>query len=132
MARVLERTDADAPVSSDPGRYDAFLSYAREDSDFVIDWLLPRLRERGHEVWVDVDITGGAQWRDRVKRGIEACKALIFVVTLASVASEACRHELEDAAVLNKLIIPVVHEDVEPTRMPDALADAEWVFLRSP
>jgi WD40 repeat protein len=131
MASVLDRTDAPAPVSSDPGRYDAFLSYAREDSDFVIDWLLPRLRERGHEVWIDVDITGGAKWRDRVERGIEACKALIFVVTPASVASEACGQELEAAAALNKLIIPVVHEDVEPALMPDALADAEWVFLRT-
>jgi WD40 repeat protein len=120
----------EAPEASTPGRYDAFLSYAREESDFVIGWLLPALRERGHEVWIDVDITGGARWRDRVKRGIEACKAVIFVITPASVASGACRDELEDAVALNKLIIPVVREDVQEGVLPDVLADAEWVLLR--
>jgi WD40 repeat protein len=121
---------SEAPQSADPGRYDAFLSYAREDENFVVGWLLPALRYRQREVWVDVDIAGGAQWRDRVKRGIEACKAVIFVVTPASVASHACRGELEDAVALNKLIIPVVHRGVQEGAMPAALADAEWVLLR--
>src|SRR5437588_12785444 len=89
---------AEAPRASEAGRYDAFLSYAREDSGFVIDRLRVALRERGHEVWVDVDITGGAKWRERVSRGIEACKAFIFVISRDSVSSQACREELEDAA----------------------------------
>jgi hypothetical protein len=61
---------------------------------------------------------------------IEACKSVIFVVSPASVASEACGHELADAVSLNKLIIPVVHQDVPVNQMPTALADSEWVFLR--
>src|SRR5947209_176709 len=121
---------AEAPRASEAGRYDAFISYAREDSPFVIDRLCAALRERGQEVWVDVDITGGAKWRERVSRGIEACKALIFVISPASIASEACGQELEAAAALNKLIIPVVYRDDYPGGLPAALADAEWVFLR--
>jgi WD40 repeat protein len=121
---------AEAPRASEAGRYDAFLSYAREDSEFVINRLCAELRERGKDVWVDIDITGGARWQGRVKRGIEACKAFVFVITPASVTSVACQHELEDAVALNKLVIPVVHRDDYQEPLPPALADAEWVFLR--
>ena len=121
---------AEPPRSSDAGRYDAFLSYAREDSEFVVSRLSTALRERGKNVWVDVDITGGARWQERVKRGIEACKAFIFVVSAASVTSAACRRELDDALALNKLVIPVVYRDDYKPPLPPALADAEWVFLR--
>jgi WD40 repeat protein len=121
---------AGEPRASEPGRYDAFLSYAREDGEFVVAELRDQLRRRGHEVWVDVDIVGGAKWHERVKRGIEACKALVFVVSPASVSSEACRQELNDAVTLNKLVIPVIHRDVPDGTLPQALAEAEWVFLR--
>ena|SRR5664279_799767 len=110
---AIEATDAtDAPRASEAGRYDAFISYSRADSSFAVDQLCEQLRTRGKEVWLDLDITGGAKWQERVRRGIEACKSVIFVVSPASVASEACGHELADAVSLNKLIIPVVHQDV--------------------
>ena len=121
---------AEPPRSSDPGRYDAFLSYAREDTEFVIGRLCSELRKAGHNVWVDVDITGGARWQERVKRGIEACKAFVFVISSASMTSAPCRHELEAAVALNKLIIPVVYRDDYRNPLPPVLADSEWVFLR--
>src|SRR5450755_121495 len=131
MTTVQQPDTPAAPQAAEAGRYDAFLSYARDNRDFVVDYLCATLRARGHDVWVDVDITGGDQWRERIKRGIEACKALIFVVSPASIASEACAQELEDAVALNKRIIPVVYEDVAPGLMPSALADVEWVLLRA-
>jgi WD40 repeat protein len=121
-----------APSAADPGRYDAFLSYARQDAGFAVDRLRAELEARGKRVWVDVeDIVGGAKWRERVRRGIEACKALIFVVSPASVASEPCRQELEEAHALNKLIIPVVYGDVEDDEVPRPAAESEWLFLRA-
>jgi len=84
---------------------DAFISNSREDSDFVVDRLRKALRERRQQVWLDVDITGGAKWRVRVMRAIEACWALIFVISPASVASDACSQELDDAVALNKMVV---------------------------
>jgi WD40 repeat protein len=130
MTAVDTAGAAEAPRASEAGRYDAFISYAREDSDFVVDRLCEALRERGQQVWLDLDITGGAKWRERVMRAIEACKALIFVISRASVASQACSQELDDAVALNKLVIPVVYRDDYDRPLPSALADAEWVFLR--
>ena len=109
MTAVNSAGAAEAPRASEAGRYDAFISYAREDSDFVAGRLLEALRGRGQQVWLDLDITGGAKWRERVLRAIEACKALIFVISPASVASEACSQELDNAIALNKKVIPVVY-----------------------
>jgi WD40 repeat protein len=127
---AVNTAGAEAPRASEAGRYDAFISYAREDSDFVVGRLREELREREQQVWLDVDITGGAKWRERVMRSIEACKALIFVISPASVASEACSQELDDAVALNKLVIPVVYRDDYDRPLPSGLADVEWVFLR--
>ena len=76
------------------------------------------------------DITGGADWRARIKRGIEACKAYIFVLTPASLRSRHCREELELAAAQNKLVIPVYQQEVDEAGLPPVLADREWIFLR--
>ncbi len=65
-----------------------------------------------------------------MKRGIEACKAFVFVISPDSIASEHCRDELDDAAALNKLIIPVMYRPVDERELPQALQDTEWVFLR--
>ena len=82
-------------------------------------------------MWLDVqDIPGGSKWRDRVRRGIEACKAFVFVISPDSVSSAQCLAEIEDAVALNKLIVPVVHRDPPEGSLPPAIADVEWVFLR--
>lgn len=122
--------DAERPELAEPGRYDAFLSYARVDADFVIGFLVDALRTRNHEVWIDIDMTGGTDWRDRIRRGIDACNAFIFVISPASLASEVCQQELEDAVSLNKLIIPVVYQQTDDAPLPKPLADTEWIFFR--
>src|SRR4051812_63351 len=127
LARSAARQPPGAPGE---GRYDAFLCYAREDSRFALEVVRAPLQARGKTVWVDVeDIFPGSSWRERVRRGIQACRAVMFVITPASVASEQCREELDEAVVLNKLIIPIAREEVDNDRLPRAAADAEWVFL---
>ena len=130
---IAERDTARAepPDSGPAGRYDAFISYARKDTAFAVERLSRSLGSRGQEVWLDVDdIPGGAKWRDRVRRGIEACKAFLFVISPDSVSSTQCLEEIEDAVALNKLIVPVVYRDVPEGSLPPAVAEAEWVFLR--
>ncbi len=112
------------------GRHDAFISYAREDRSAVAR-LRAALEARGKDVWLDVeDIVAGAQWEARITHGIEACTAFVFVMSADSLGSEHCRLELDQAAALNKLIIPVYRREVDEARLPAALAAREWIFLR--
>jgi hypothetical protein len=122
---MTDETEHDRPL--EVARYDAFISYAREDNTaptgFVVDRLREVLSTRGKQVWVDVRyIPGGADWRERIRRGIEACKAFMFIVSPDSVASEACRDELQAATELHKLVIPVVCRTPPPGTLPGPLA----------
>src|SRR5436190_1680797 len=98
---------------------------------FAVNRLQRALESLGKDMWVDVeDISPGAKWRDRVRRAIAACRALVFVLTPESLASAECRGELDEAARLNKLIIPVVHHEVDENALPASVAEPEWIFLR--
>jgi hypothetical protein len=60
-------------AQAETDRYDAFVSYAREEFDFVAGVLLPELRQRGKQIWVDLEaIPPAAGWRARVMAGIES------------------------------------------------------------
>jgi TIR domain len=80
---------------------DAFLSYARVDEEFVLDYLFEALKAKQKRCG-STPISGrGTGWRERVKRGIEACNAFVFVVSPASLCFEQCVEELDDAVSLN-------------------------------
>ena len=106
-----------------------FVSYAREDAVFVEGELAPALEQRGEDVWIDVeDIRGGAaDWRASVWAGIEAAKAVVFVLSPASLASTVCAEELAHAEALNKRIVPALLESVDGAAMPAALERPNWV-----
>jgi WD40 repeat protein len=116
-----------------PGRLDAFISYKRIPADIAfVDKLQPRLVVHDKHIWVDrAKIEPASDWRDRISRGIEAAKALIFVVTPESVSSEECRRELDLAVELHKLIIPVViRGDFGNDVLPEQLSRPNWVDFR--
>ena len=130
-AQARRAEDAALPPEAEAGRYAAFVCYAREDMDFAEERLCAALMQRRRAVWIDVrDILAGTAWRDRVRRGIEACTAFLFVISPDSVASEHCREELADALALHKRIVPVIRRDVADDELPRSVAETEWVFLR--
>ena len=127
MADAVVPTATTAPL-----RPDVFISYSRRDSDFVEGRLTIALEGRGKDVWIDVeDIRGGASdWRATVWAGIEAAKAMVFVLTPDSLASTVCAEELAHATALNKRVIPVLRRSVDGLPMPDALARPNWIHAR--
>ena len=119
------------PPTGARDRPDVFLSYAREDKDFV-ERLTVALAARGKDVWIDVeDIRGGASdWRASVWAGIEAATAMMFVLTPDSLASTVCGEELQHATDLNKRIIAVLRRSVDGLPVPPALSRPNWVYAR--
>jgi WD40 repeat protein len=112
------------------GRPDVFISYSRADQPFVERRLCSALADHGKEVWVDLEtIPPAADWRDRIAEGIQAAKALLFVLSPDSIESPTCREELDQAVALHKLIVPVVRRSVEGLAVPSELRRRNWIRL---
>ena len=64
-----------------------FFSYARIDSEFVLQ-LAKELREVGANLWLDqLDILGGQHWDSTVEQALKSCKGMIAVLSPEAVAS---------------------------------------------
>lgn len=115
-----------------------FLSYGRETnvSRFVKD-LKVKLLQHGVEVWLDVDsIKPGDNWRAAIGRGLDECSALVCVLTQKYVSSEYCQKELFAVQEEKKLVLPLLHEEIDWRRTSDAsaakyaLSGINWVDTR--
>jgi len=107
------------------------VSYRRlpDDTAFV-DRLQEALSVRDKRLWVDrADIEPAADSWARIARGIRAARAFIFVITPESVVSEQCQRELDAAASLNKLIIPVALRHTDPRGVDERLRVPNWIFF---
>ena len=91
-----------------------FVSYARQDRDIVAA-LCNDLELLGREVWIDERLRGGQEWWDQILDHIRSCDVFVWTVSPASVASKACRSELEYASALGRAILPVKVKDVFAT-----------------
>ena len=90
-----------------------FVSYAREDADFVRR-LCGDLRVGGALVWVDtLDIGPGEAWDAAIARGLAECGPMLVVLSPESVASQNVLDEVGFALSKGKPVIPVLYRDCE-------------------
>jgi hypothetical protein len=107
-----------------------FISYAREDKDFV-QRLCRAFEKKGRDAWIDLEgIVPSAEWRREIFEAIEAADAIIVVMTPHSAASATCTAEIAHALKNNKRIIPLLREDVDDGNLPDAVSDRQWLFFK--
>lgn len=109
---------------------DVFISYSRNDSDFVRA-LYNRLTGDGRDVWVDwEDIPPSADWLADIERAIDASDVFLFIMSPDSLSSKTCAREYEYAALGNKRIVPVVVRDVDAEATPAIIRHLNWLFFR--
>ena len=106
-----------------------FISYAREDRDFVRR-LDESLKSRGRETWVDWEgIRPTEEFMQAIYGAIEGADTFVFVLTPDSVASVVCGREIEHAAAHNKRMVPIVAQDVDADTVPEAASETKLDFL---
>jgi hypothetical protein len=112
-----------------------FISYAREDREFVLR-LSSALKQRGKETWVDEEgIESGDRWRLALEEAIDGADAVLFVLSRDWTASRPCGDELAYAAAANKRLVALVIADAPRDKVyevlgdvPAALAEIDWIF----
>lgn len=87
-----------------------FLSYSRNDSDFVLK-LAGSLREKGVDIWLDqTDIPVGNRWDVEIEKALENCNTILVVLSPDSVNSQNVLDEVSYALEEGKRIIPVLYK----------------------
>ncbi|MBD1913776.1 MULTISPECIES: TIR domain-containing protein [unclassified Leptolyngbya] len=101
----------------------AFLSYSPVDSDFARK-LNNALQDQGRSTWFDQDaIVSGSDIEKERKTGIETADNFVIVLSPSAVRSPRCQEELAYAEALNKRIVPLFYQAVEPDGLPSAVAN---------
>jgi hypothetical protein len=121
---------ASRPDSLDRGKLRVFISYSRDDLDFA-DQLDAALADVcGFDCVMDRHgISGGEDWKRRLRNMISEADTVVFVLSPTSARSEICAWEVEEAALLNKRILPVVCQPLEGASPPLRLRDLNYIFF---
>lgn len=93
-----------------------FISYGRKDAKDLALSLAKDLRLLGYAVWLDLDeIPSGGSFTQDLERAIDACDAMLVLISHAGMASSWCRAEQMRAVRKGKTLIPLlVQTDAEP------------------
>src|SRR5215212_8318020 len=109
---------------------DVFISYAREDQDFVRK-LQDALEDHNRNTWIDwKDVPLTAKWKEEVFSAIEQADSFAAVMSPDFIVSKPCQEELDHAAHDNKRMVPLWHRDVADEEVPPDLAAHQYVYLR--
>ncbi len=104
----------------------AFLSYAREDAEFVLR-LAKDLRAGGADVWIDqLDIEPGHRWDRAIEDALAKCPQLLVILSPAAVESTNVMDEVSFALGEGKTVLPVKHRDC---KIPFRLRRLQYVDL---
>jgi WD40 repeat protein len=109
-----------------------FLSYAREDIEFVRR-LHDALARLGHMPAWDQDhgvVPFSSLYRDEIIAAVTAAEKFAFVISPDALESGPCADELAAALAANKQVIPILRRPSVPDQViPPALADRNWIFF---
>jgi hypothetical protein len=91
-----------------------FVSYAREDADFVLP-LAQALLRSGVDLWVDqLRINPADNWDKSIDDALYDCAKLLLFLSPAAVASSEVLSELRVAFNEGKPVVPVLYQTCRP------------------
>ena len=128
-SRPASPQQASRPDPPERGKLRVFISYSRDDLKFA-DQLDAALDTYGFECLIDRHgISGGEDWKRRLGKLISEADTVVFVLSPNSARSEICDWEVEEAARLNKRILPVICRPLEGANPPARLRDRNYIFF---
>jgi predicted RNA-binding protein with RPS1 domain len=104
-----------------------FLSYTRLDEAATTS-VAEAIESLSHSVWYDHAVAGGQPWWDAILKEIRAADLFVFVLTVNSQKSKACKAEYTYASQLHKRILPILcDENVRVNLLPAELSKIQFV-----
>src|SRR5262245_57178000 len=116
-------------AGDDTGKLGVFISYSRDDLNFA-DQLDVALGLYGFATTIDRHgISGGEDWKRRLRNLIREADTVVFVLSPASAVSEICAWEVDEAVRLGKRILPVLCRASDGVNPPAQLRDLNYIFF---
>jgi len=111
--------------------YDIFISYAREDVEFVRqlsqEFKKQSYQDQPYSMWFDEEgLYAGDKYWPQICQAIAESGTFLFVISPDSIRSEFCHREIDRAIQYKKRIIPVRYREVSPDVIPPTIADIQW------
>jgi hypothetical protein len=108
---------------------DIFLSYSRADHQLA-ERFVEAAAARGINVWFDLQIEGGENWREKIVEALGSAEALVILFSERSNKSTQLIKELALADSLHKRVVPVLISDCEPRgAYLYELASLNWINI---
>ncbi len=114
-------------MNTSESQYSVFISYSHNDRD-LCRYLTSALENRGINVWSDILIRKGQEWRSEIAKQLESRDAVIIIITQNTSGSEWVVAEGIFGYAKNKLIIPICIDNAKP---PEPLANLQAAILVS-
>ncbi|SNT48938.1 40-residue YVTN family beta-propeller repeat-containing protein [Asanoa hainanensis] len=102
--RRTSATGAGGPVK--PGA--VFVCYSQTDGREYAQRLVENLAEAGIPAWMDREIVSGQRWTRTIEEQLDACSAVVVVMTPAASKSEWVGREILHARAAGKEILPLL------------------------
>jgi hypothetical protein len=117
-------------ASCDP-MADVFISYSSQDSH-IAQRLYTVLTTVGIQTFLaEISLQPGTRWKPQILNNLRQSKWFLFLATPNSCNSDAVKHEIGAALVLNKNLVPIlVH--VSPQDLPNWVKDHQAVDSTNP
>lgn len=105
---------------------DVFISYSVKDSQIAQN-LYAVLGIAGIEAFLaEISLRPGERWKDQILENLRQSKWVLFLATPNSCCSDAVKHEIGAALVLNKNLVSILI-GVKPADVPDWVKDRQVV-----
>lgn len=106
---------------------DVFIAYSTVDAEFVRK-LNDGLQIQNKTTWFDQEsIASGEDFEREIYKGIESSNNFLFIISPNSLESPYCISELEYAQKLNKRIVTVLYQKIDPANLPSVLKKVQWI-----
>ncbi len=106
-----------------------FLAHAEEDHD-ISEQVRHSLMRESFTVWTNKrDIQTGEAFQAAINRGVEEADNVVCLLSPHSLQSAYCLQEIDYALSLNKRLIPLLLQAVDPDQMPPELRSLQYIDL---
>jgi len=90
------------------GEYVVFISHSSVDL-WIAGQMAKEIKAAGARPWLDeLDLEGGDLIRDRILRGIDACREAVVLITPQSIKSDWVSFEIGAVSIQRKRVTPVL------------------------